>query len=99
MVIDTLDGKFWGYYWFSGKPICCANSPITSILKPSEVVVDFGSGIKGTIERNNDYSDWLVINVWNEKRELIAIIFTQFLKPVTTDLVRELIAKQEENNG
>jgi hypothetical protein len=90
MVIDTLDGKFWGYYWFSGKPICCANPPITRILKPEEVKVKIS--LEGTVEKRKDnrFAFNLVSGITN------SAIHYDMLDPATADLVRELIAKQEE---
>jgi hypothetical protein len=93
MVIDTLDGKFLGYYWFSGKPICRANSPITRILKPSEVVVTIGC-LSGTVEKASDFDMFLL---WHSKKDCdYSMIRFDALDPATAYLVRDLIAKQEE---
>lgn len=64
---------------------------IVRILPPKEVIVDFGSGIRGTIRKVSDY-----ICVYDKCEELVACIYLSLLEPKTRAMVEQLIKAQEE---
>lgn len=66
---------------------------ITSKLKPSEVVLNFGSGIKGTV-RSCEHDGGCVRVISGDR--VIAHIMTDVLEQPTCNLVRQLLKAQEE---
>ena len=64
---------------------------IVRILSPKKVIVDFGSGIAGTIERRADS-----ICVFNKCGKLVAWIYLSLLDPETRAKVESIIKAQEE---
>lgn len=96
-VYFTLDG--WGCdtnarYDFNGNNLykeLHGSNDIVKILSPKEVIVDFGSGIAGTIKRRADS-----ICVYDKCEELVACIYLSLLEPKTRAIVEENLKAQEE---
>lgn len=67
---------------------------ITRILSPKEVIMDFSSGVKGTIEKASDYAYFLV---WHSKNDCdYSMIKLAALDHKTRAKVESIINAQEE---
>ena len=69
------------------------NTTNISKLKPSEVILDFGSGIKGTV-RSCEHDGGCVQVISGDR--VIAHIMTDVLEQPTRELVESLLKVQEE---
>lgn len=95
----AIGTKCDGYvYWYDFNGNCVTMlkgfKPIR-ILSHKEVVVDFGSGIKGTIEKASDYAYFLV---WHSKNDCdYSMIKLAALDHKTRAKVESIIKAQEES--
>lgn len=99
-VYFTLDG--WGCdtnarYDFNGMNLYTqfhGNDDIVKILSHKEVIVDFGSGIKGTVEKDSDTAYFLV---WHSKNYCdYSMIKWSALDHATRTKVESILKAQEE---
>lgn len=72
---------------------CVSECLITRILSPKEVIVDFGSGIKGTVRRSG-LSGLCVVT--SKNGELVAWVKLSLLDPQVRAIVESLLKAQEE---
>ena len=84
-----VHGKWQGCVWAdSGK-----NTHIIRILSPKEVIMDFSSGISGTIEKDESTESIWVRRCWLDP---VARIWLNHLDPQTRAKVESILKAQEE---